>query len=59
LPLYTAADAESALTRFGAMTFDQMHIIEKNIQMRFRCAGHILGAAIVELFHAGKNGCVF
>jgi metallo-beta-lactamase family protein len=55
LPLYTAVDAEAALKRFRPMAFDEMHTIEKGIQLRFRRAGHILGAAIVELFHAGKT----
>ena len=54
LPLYTAADAEAALKRFRPIAFDEMHTIEQGIQVRFRRAGHILGAAIVELFHDDK-----
>jgi metallo-beta-lactamase family protein len=53
LPLYTVADAEAALKRFRPMPFDEVHSLEKGIEIRFRRAGHILGAAIVELFHAG------
>jgi metallo-beta-lactamase family protein len=55
LPLYTAADAEAALKRFRAIAFDEMYTTEQGIQVRYRRAGHILGAAIVEFFHADKT----
>lgn len=55
LPLYTAADAEAALARFRPRAFDEIYTVVPGIQIRFRRAGHILGAAIVELFHGDRT----
>ena len=55
LPLYTMKDAEAALGRFQPMAFDETHGVAQHVQLRFRRAGHILGAAIVELVHANTT----
>ncbi len=48
LPLYTEDDARHALHQFRPLAFDQ--VIElAGLQLRLRPAGHILGAASVEL----------
>ena len=49
LPLYTEADARACLPLFRAQKFDTSFEIAPGIGVRFRMAGHILGAAIVEL----------
>ncbi len=49
LPLYTLEDAEKSLAKFVPVPFDQDHRISENLSIRFRPAGHILGAAIVEV----------
>ena len=49
LPLYTAADVSRALRLFSPLPFGQDHRLAPGIAVRFRRAGHILGAAIVEL----------
>ncbi len=49
LPLYTQSDAESALERFQPIPFSTTHEILPAISARFLPAGHILGAAIIEL----------
>lgn len=48
LPLYTANDAQRSLERFRSVEFDREHRIGE-ITLTFRHAGHILGAAIVEV----------
>ena len=57
-PLYTLAQAEHALTKFRMHTFEETVQITPDITARFREAGHILGAAIVEL-HVGNKLLVF
>ena len=54
LPLYTIADADEALTHFRAQSFDAP-VQLKDMVLRFRHAGHILGAAILEFEHEGKK----
>lgn len=49
LPLYTQAQAEFALTKFKSHRFGKLIEITKDISVTFREAGHILGAAILEL----------
>jgi len=49
LPLYTQAQAEFALTRFKSHRFQTSIELTKDISVTFREAGHILGAAILEL----------
>ncbi|MFH1340575.1 MAG: MBL fold metallo-hydrolase [Pseudomonadota bacterium] len=55
LPLYTQKDAEAALESFKPIDFNEQRSLTANIQLRFLPAGHILGAAIVELVASGKK----
>ncbi len=48
-PLYTRKDAELCLEQFESHPFDQWLELSSNLKVRFRRAGHIPGAAIVEL----------
>jgi len=58
LPLYTKRDAERALRKFKRIPFDRPFGLNNNVQVTPRSAGHILGAAILELV-AGKTKIVF
>ncbi len=49
LPLYTMADAERALDRLESCEFHTPVAIGGNIELGFRRAGHILGAAILTI----------
>ncbi|WP_203338052.1 MBL fold metallo-hydrolase RNA specificity domain-containing protein [Nocardioides limicola] len=49
LPLYDGADAERALERFKTRPFNRPFAVRPGVRARFRRAGHILGAAIVEI----------
>ena len=49
-PIYTVDDAEQTLTRFRRMIYDEEIKILPGLRLRMRDAGHILGAAIVELW---------
>jgi metallo-beta-lactamase family protein len=53
LPLYTRRDAEKSLERFTPVSFDRHGPLPGGFDLCFRPAGHILGAAIVELVHRG------
>ncbi len=53
LPLYTQEDAERSLRQFRPLDFGSDHEILPGVTVRFRVAGHILGAASIELAHAG------
>jgi metallo-beta-lactamase family protein len=55
LPLYTMQDAQAALQRMRPLSFDDFHAVGRNVRLRLRRAGHILGAAIVELDHGGQT----
>ena len=48
-PLYTAKDAERALAAYLAHPFDEWFRVLDGVRARFRRAGHILGAASVEV----------
>lgn len=48
-PLYTEADARRALDRFTAIDWDEPHYLGAGLCARLRSAGHILGAATVEI----------
>jgi len=54
LPLYTTADAELALTRIGSRPFDVWQE-SGPFRVRFRPAGHILGAASIEVECQGRR----
>ncbi len=49
-PLYTEQDALRALKQLKPCSFGQIHKILPDLSLRFRPAGHILGAASVEVF---------
>jgi metallo-beta-lactamase family protein len=49
LPLYTLEDAEFSLKRLSPIEFDEDKHLSRRLHFRFVPAGHILGAAIVEL----------
>lgn len=55
LPLYTEADARACLSLFRAQKFDVPFEIAPGIGARFHMAGHILGAAIIELTLQGTK----
>ena len=54
LPLYTQADAEKCLQQFRPVDFEAVHRVG-DLEFRFRRAGHILGAASVELRGGGRS----
>lgn len=55
LPLYREEDATRALEHFKPLAFDQSHPVPGGANARFRHAGHILGAASVELSWDGTT----
>lgn len=55
LPLYTEAEAVASLTRFAPRRFDCGFEIWPGLSVTFRPAGHILGAAFLELTVAGMT----
>lgn len=55
LPLYTEADAQRALASFRVMPLHVPHEIVPGIRVLLRSAGHILGAASVELSAGGTT----
>ena len=55
LPLYTQEDAEKALKRFRPVSFDRVVPLPGGIEAKFFYAGHILGAAMVELACSGRK----
>jgi metallo-beta-lactamase family protein len=54
LALYGEEDAENALSSLAAIPFDEWREVG-SFRFRFRPAGHILGAASVEVEHAGQR----
>jgi metallo-beta-lactamase family protein len=55
LPLYTMNDARVALHQFRPIPFDTSEALGSGLTLRFQRAGHILGAAIVELNWDGRS----
>jgi metallo-beta-lactamase family protein len=55
LPLYTQQDAERCLSQLTPVDFDAVTDLGAGIAMRMVHAGHILGAALVELRHGGTR----
>lgn len=55
LPLYTQQDAERCLSQLAPVDFDAVTDLGAGIVMRMAHAGHILGAALVELRHGGTR----
>jgi metallo-beta-lactamase family protein len=56
LPLFTTGDAERAIARFQALSYNEPMMISEDTQVRFLDAGHILGSAIVEATVKGDGG---
>jgi metallo-beta-lactamase family protein len=55
LPLYTEEDARSVLTHLTLMPFDEEETLPGGAAFRLRRAGHIMGAASIQLNWAGTN----
>lgn len=55
LPLYTREDAEAAMASFQPVDFGDERALGEGLTARFRPAGHILGASIVELDGDGRR----
>lgn len=55
LPLYTEEDAERALRRFEPLAFEQAREVVPGMVATLRPAGHILGAASIELKVGGQT----
>ena len=53
-PLYSRADAEACFPLFEIVERNQILAIDRNLKVRFRNAGHILGSSILE-FWVGKS----
>lgn len=49
-PIYTVDDAANTMNHFLRMVYDEEVEVFPSLKLRFRDAGHILGAAIVELW---------
>lgn len=49
-PIYNREDAEQTLNQFRPMIYDEVVPILPGLEIRMRDAGHILGAAIVEVW---------
>jgi metallo-beta-lactamase family protein len=57
-PLYTREDAEQVMTQFRGLEYAEQREILPGVRVRFSDAGHILGAAIVELWLGeGRTPC--
>jgi metallo-beta-lactamase family protein len=55
-PLYTAKDSRKAIKLLRPLSFDDRHEIVPGIHVRFRRAGHLLGASSVEIRAKGSDG---
>ena len=55
-PLYTAKDSRAAIKLLRRLQFDQEHEILPGIRVRLRRAGHLLGAATLEVSAKGSDG---
>lgn len=54
-PLYTLKEAEAAFPLFHPCNFEENIPVSYSIQLKFHYAGHILGAAMVEIFVGGDS----
>ena len=54
-PLYTIEEAEISLKFFETYLYDQEIVVNEDIQIKFRDAGHMLGSAIIELWIEEKG----
>ncbi len=56
VPLYKVADAEKVNGLIRRVPYDKSFVLNKDVSVRFREAGHILGSAVIELTaRAGKK----
>lgn len=55
LPLYTLDDAERSLERLQPHGYDEDVEVAPGVTLRLLPAGHILGASLVRLTHAGRT----
>ena len=55
-PLYTSADAKNALKQLQTLSFDGEHELVPGVRLRLHRAGHLLGAAHLELSAKGGDG---
>ena len=55
LPLYTAQDVQKVLTLLREHPFNSKIKVNERIEIVFRDAGHLLGAAITEMFITGDS----
>lgn len=55
-PLYTVADAKRVLKLLRPLAMDDEHELAPGIRCRFRRAGHLLGAASIEVSAKGADG---
>ena len=55
VPLYDAKDVEACLEQFVGMPFDRDFNVLRNLRVRYKFAGHILGAASV-LLQSSEGG---
>ena len=55
-PLYTEKDARKALRLLEPRSFDEVHEIAPGIRLRFRRAGHLLGASSLEISAKDSDG---
>src|SRR5687767_5063244 len=56
-PLYTLEDARRAIQSLRPLAFDDPHDVFPGISVRFRRAGHLLGAASIEITAGGHTWC--
>ncbi|WIF95728.1 MBL fold metallo-hydrolase RNA specificity domain-containing protein [Caminicella sporogenes] len=54
-PLYTVEDAEISMQYFNPIPYDEIININRDIKLRLKDAGHLLGSAIIELWITENN----
>jgi metallo-beta-lactamase family protein len=55
-PLYTTDDVRRVLKLLRPIPFDQEHELFSGVRFRYRRAGHLLGAATIEITAKGSDG---
>lgn len=59
-PLYTTQDVENALKRFGDFAeYKRPVVLNDHVRVTFKDAGHILGAAFIEVDIKGRGRVIF
>ncbi|MBW2982136.1 MBL fold metallo-hydrolase [Candidatus Woesearchaeota archaeon] len=54
-PLYTDRDVSASIPLFKKVDYNKLYNIEKNIKVRYKDAGHIIGSSIIEMFVEEKG----